>query len=150
MSAFCVIAVTALIAVLAYSSNRAASRRLLDIELRTTSASGARVFWSADQKWNAEQSFTQVVRPSSESFQHLRFPLPPEGMPWIRLDVVNADGDVWLKDATLLDSRERSIGDVKADAFRAWGDSAVVSREGDAVRVRLSPGAHDASLVTTL
>jgi hypothetical protein len=149
-SALCVIAVTALVAVLAYSSNRATSRRLLEIEIRATSGSGVRLFWSADQQWKDEQSFTQVVRPSSEPFQHLRFPLPPEGMPWVRLDVVNADGDVWLKDAPLLDSRERPIGVVKADAFRPWGDTAVVSREGDAVRVRISPGAHDASLVTTL
>jgi hypothetical protein len=131
-SAFCVIAVTALIAFLAYSSNRATSRRSLEIEIRATSGSGVRLFWSADQQWRAEQSFTQVVRPSSESYQHLRFPLPPEGMPWIRLDIVNADGDVWLKDASLLDSRERVIGVVNVEALRPVNDTAVLSRDGHA------------------
>jgi hypothetical protein len=149
-SAFCVIAVTALIAFLAYSSNRATSRRSLEIEIRATSGSGVRLFWSADQQWGAEQSFTQVVRPSSESFQHLRFPLPPEGMPWIRLDIVNADGDVWLKDASLLDSRERVIGVVNADTFRPVNDTAILSRDGEVMRVRATPGTTDASLMTTL
>jgi hypothetical protein len=149
-SALCVIAVTALVAVLAYSSNRATSRRLLEVEVRATSGSRVRLFWSADQQWKAEQSFTQMVRPSSEAFQRLRFPLPPEGMPWIRLDVVNAEGDVWLKDAPLLDSRERLIGVAKASAFRPWNDTAVLSSDGDAVRVRPSAGANGASLMTTL
>jgi hypothetical protein len=149
-SAFCVIVVTALVAVIALSSNRAASRRLLEIEIRASSGSVVRLFWSADQQWKSEQSFTQVIRASTEPFQHLRFPLPAEGMPWIRLDVLNTQGDVWLKDAELLDSRERAIGVVKADGFRPGVDAAVVSKEGDATRVQPAPGAHDASLVTSL
>ena len=149
-SAFCAIVVTALIAVFALSSNRAASRRLLELEIRASSGSVVRLFWSADQQWNDEQSFMQVIQASPEPFRHLRFPMPAEGMPWVRLDVVNAQGDVWLKDARLLDSRERVIGVVKADAFRPRADAAVVLAEGDATRVRPSPQGKDASLVTSL
>src|SRR4051794_26830196 len=70
------------------------SNRTLEVELRASAGTEARLLWSADQHWTEQESYRLRVHPTTEGFERLRFPLPQEGVPWIRLEPTNAEADV--------------------------------------------------------
>ena len=126
------------------------SRRTLEIELRASAGTEARLLWSADQQWSEQRSYRLPLQPRVEGFERLRFPLPPEGVPWIRLELTNAEAEVVIGQMRVLDSRERVIGLVDRDVLRPIAQVASVVRMGDGLHIATSPGAANPALTTNI
>src|SRR5262245_31663044 len=60
--------------------------RTLEIEMQASAGTTAQIFWAADARFANERSIQLPLRPASDGFQRLRFPLPGSGIRWLRFD----------------------------------------------------------------
>jgi hypothetical protein len=135
--------------VLLVAASPSHSRRSLEIELQAPAGTSARLFWSADQHWVEDQSF-RVPLQTTTNLQRVRFPIPAEGMPWVRLEPTTAQSEVVLGRMRLLDSREHVIGTLDPDVLKPISEGSTVARMGDGLHVNTSPGATTPALITTI
>lgn len=110
--------------------------------MRTSAGTSAQIFWSDALAFTEERSARLPLK-SSPDFQRLYFPLPADGVSWLRFHPMDAPGEAWIKDMQLLDATGKPLAPVSLDDLRPAKAIASITREGDATRIQTIPAGDD-------
>ena len=83
--------------------------RILEIEMRTSAGTFAQVFWADAPAFTEERSVRLPLK-SPGSFQRLYFPLPADGVSWLRFDPMDAPGEALIRHIRLIDAGRQTPG----------------------------------------
>jgi len=123
-----------------------ASRRL-EIEMQASAGTAAQLFWAGDMRFVQERSAQVPLHLTPEGFQRLRFPLPPDGIQWLRFDPTDTSGDILIAGLRLLDDNDRVIATFDPGSLRPSNQIASVTRQGALTKIVTTPAATDPSLL---
>jgi hypothetical protein len=142
--------IMAIVVTVAWRGHPSHAARSLEIDLRAPAGSAARLFWAPDLQFVEDHSIRVPLQPTSGGFQRLRFPLPSEGVRWLRFDPSDAPGEILIGKVRLLDANGQALGALDPESFRPASQITSISRHGDAMRVVTEPAGNHPSLVASL
>src|SRR6266851_3912548 len=117
--------------------------RTFEIEMRTSAGTSAQLFWAADLRFVEERSVRIPLQPGPEGFQRLRFPLPPNGIRWLRFDPTDAPADVLIGRMRLFDSNHQLLATFDPQTFRPANQIASMTQQEAGTKITTTPGATD-------
>jgi hypothetical protein len=121
--------------------------RTFEIEMRVSAGTTAQIFWAADARFVGERSIQVPLRPTTEGFQRLRFPLPGSGIRWLRYDPTDAAGEILIAGVRLLDADGQVLETFDPRSFRPLNQIASITPQGGLTKVVTAPAATDPSLI---
>ena len=121
--------------------------RTLELEMQASAGTVAQLFWSSDVGFVEERSSRVPLLPTPDAFQHLRFPLPPASIRWLRFDPIDAPGEVLIDNVRLLDANGRVLETFDPQSFKPANQIASITRQGEVTKIATTPAATDPSLV---
>jgi hypothetical protein len=124
--------------------------RTLEIDVRPTAGTVARLDWSDDSVFTAERSIQVPLQPGIEGFQQLRFPLPASGARRLRFHPLNAAGEIWIADVRLRDGLGRVLATLDPDALRSGQQIASIARHNGVTHVVTTSDAVDPFLIVPM
>jgi hypothetical protein len=123
------------------------SSRTFEIEMRASAGTSAQLFWAADLRFVEERSIRIPLQPGSEGFQRLRFPLPPDGIRWLRFDPTDAPAEILIGRMRLFDSNHQLLATFDPQTFRPANQIASMTQQEAGTKVTTTPGAADPFLL---
>jgi hypothetical protein len=145
IGAFALVFVAAVAAWAAFGSARR-SGHVLEIEMRSSAGSIARLFWTDESEFDEKRSSRESLRRTPESFQRLRFTLPATGIDRLRFAPTDAPATILIASARLLDSDGRTLQQLDPLDFVPGNQIASVAPDGFLTRIDTAPQANDPSL----
>jgi hypothetical protein len=125
--------------------------RTFEIQVRASGGTTAQLFWAADLGFAGERSLQVPLQRMSEGFQLLRFPLPPDGVRWLRFDPTDAPGEVVIGNVRLLDANGNVLETFDPRSFKRANQIASMTQEDDGgTRFTTTTGATDPFLVLSV
>ena len=122
--------------------------RVLEVELQATGGRWAQIFWSADFAMSPDDSSLATLHQGPGTFDTLRFALPQTPLEVLRLDPLDGEGEVVIRQIRVLDDQGQTVRTIDPMVMLPLHQISLVRRERDGVRFVTTPGANDPMLVT--
>ena len=122
--------------------------RVLEVELQATGGRWAQIFWSADFAMSPDDSSLATLHQGPGTFDTLRFPLPQTPLEVLRLDPLDGEGEVVIRQMRVLDDQGQTVRTIDPMVMLPLHQIASSDAERDGVRFVTTPGANDPMLVT--
>ena len=110
--------------------------------MRTSAGTFAQLFWSDAPSFTEDRSVRLPLK-SAGSVQRLVFPLPADGVSWLRFDPMDAPGDVVITHMRLLGAGGNLVAAIDLQDLRPAIQIASITRDGNAARIQTAPAAGD-------
>lgn len=81
----------------------------LEIEMRATGGTEARLFWTPDESFSEENSRALPLHQHPGEFERLQFPLPSRPLRFVRFDPLNGPGEVLIRTVRVIDRDGRTV-----------------------------------------
>lgn len=118
----------------------------LELDLNSSGASIAQLFWDTGSGFNEEESSRQNLE-SHPGSQTLRFPLPDKLVTALRYDPRDNPGSVEIRGIRIVDTGQNTRAVLPLDSLRAMQDIAILAVRDDTVRIETTAEARDAITV---
>jgi hypothetical protein len=122
--------------------------RVLEVELQAKGGRWAQIFWSADFAMSPNDSSLVMLHQRPGNFDTLRFPLPQKPLEVLRLDPLDGEGEVVIRQMRVLDDQGKTVRTIDPMVMLPLHQIAIMRPEGDGVRIVTTAGANDPMLVT--
>ena len=110
--------------------------------MRTSAGTFAQVFWADAPAFTEERSVRLPLK-SPGSFQRLYFPVPADGVSWLRFDPMDAPGEALIRHIRLIDAGGKPRASISVEQLRPAIQIAAITRDGGEVRIQTTPGGTD-------
>ena len=122
--------------------------RVLEVELQAKGGRWAQIFWSADFAMSPNDSSLAMLHQRPGTFDTLRFPLPQKPLEVLRLDPLDGEGEVVIRQMRVLDDQGKTVRTIDPMVMLPLHQIAIMRPEADGVRIVTTAGANDPMLVT--
>jgi hypothetical protein len=119
------------------------SPRTFEIEMRASAGTSAQLFWAADLRFVEERSIRIPLQPTPDGFQRLRFPLPPDGVRWLRFDPTDAPAEILIGRMRVFDSHGQLLETFDPQSLRPANQIASIAQQDEGTKIATTPGATD-------
>jgi hypothetical protein len=124
--------------------------QIFEVEMRASGGTVAQLFWAADLRFVDQRSMRVPLRPASEGFQRLLFPIPSRGVRWLRFHPTDAPAEILIRGVRILALNGQVQQTLDPQSFKPTNQIASITRQGDVTRVVTTPAANEPFLLVAL